>query len=98
MKIVDFVWIFEGWDVVKVDLIGYDLNFILVKDLDERLDYYILFIIFNEIVFKDNLEFVKKFLKVIIKGYEYVIKNLEELVKILVKYVFEVDEKLVLKS
>lgn len=59
MKTVDFAWIFEGWDAVKADLIGYDLNFIPVKDLDERLDYYTPLIISNETVLKDNQSLLK---------------------------------------
>ncbi|MFL8711615.1 ABC transporter substrate-binding protein [Clostridioides sp. GD02377] len=98
MKTVDFAWIFEGWDAVKASLIDYDLNFIPVKDLDERLDYYTPLIISNETVLKDNPELAKKFLKATTKGYEYAIKNPEDAAKILIKHAPEVDEKLALKS
>lgn len=98
MKTVDFAWIFEGWDAVKASLIDYDLNFIPVKDLDGRLDYYTPLIISNETVLKDNPELAKKFLKATTKGYEYAIKNPEDAAKILVKHAPEVDEKLALKS
>ena len=85
-KNIDFAWIFEGWDGIEAKRRGVDLNFLPLKDLDERLDYYTPLIISNENFIKENPELVKKFLKATTKGYEYAIENPTEAAKILVKH------------
>lgn len=97
-KSVDFAWIFEGWDVVEANKRGIDLNFIPIKDLDERLDYYTPLIISNEKLIKENPELAKKFLEATSKGYEFAVENPTEAAKILVKYAPEIDEELAIKS
>ena len=97
-KNVDFAWIFEGWDVVEATRKGIDLNFMPIKDLDERLDYYTPLIISNEKLLSENPELVKKFLKATTKGYEYAIENPVESAKILVEYAPEIEEDLAIKS
>ncbi|TQQ83895.1 ABC transporter substrate-binding protein [Peptacetobacter hominis] len=95
---VDFTWIYEGWDVVQAKLKNFDINFIPVRDLDERLDYYTPLLISNETLLDENPEMVKKFLKATAQGYEYAIENPEEAAKILVKNAPEIDEKLAVES
>ena len=97
-KNIDFAWIFEGWDGIEAKRRGVDLNFLQLKDLDERLDYYTPLIISNENFIKENPELVKKFLKATTKGYEYAIENPTEAAKILVKHAPEIDEELAIKS
>ncbi|GAA3659158.1 ABC transporter substrate-binding protein [Asaccharospora irregularis] len=97
-KSIDFAWIFEGWDGVNAEIIGKELNYIPVKDLDERLDYYTPLIISNEKLLKENPELAKKFLKATTKGYEYSIENPEKAAKMLLKHAPEIDEKLAIKS
>ncbi|RDY24255.1 ABC transporter substrate-binding protein [Romboutsia maritimum] len=97
-KNVDFAWIFEGWDVMQAKLKGVDLNFIPIKDLDKRLDYYTPLIISSEKLLKENPNIAKKFLKATTKGYEYAIKNPTEAAKILIKHAPEIDEELAIKS
>ena len=97
-KNIDFAWIFEGWDGIEAKRKGVDLNFLPLKDLDERLDYYTPLIISNEKFIKENPELVKKFLKATTKGYEYAIENPTEAAKILVKHAPEIDEELAIKS
>ena len=97
-KNIDFAWIFEGWDGIEAKRRGVDLNFLPLKDLDERLDYYTPLIISNENFIKENPELVKKFLKATTKGYEYAIENPTEAAKILVKHAPEIDEELAIKS
>lgn len=97
-KNVDFAWIFEGWDVVESNRRQKELNFIPLKDLDERLDYYTPLIISNEKLLKENPEIAKKFLKATSKGYEFSIENPTEAAKILIKHAPEINEELAIKS
>lgn len=95
---VDFAWIYEGWDVVQAKLKGFDLNFIPIKDFDERLDYYTPVIITNEALIKDNPELIKKFMKATTEGYQFAIDKPEDAAKVLVKHAPEIDEKLAIES
>ncbi|RDY28050.1 ABC transporter substrate-binding protein [Romboutsia weinsteinii] len=97
-KRIDFAWIFEGWDAIEANKRGLDLNFIPLKDLDERLDYYTPLIISNEKLLKEEPNLAKKFLEATSKGYEFAIENPTESAKILVKHAPEIDEELAIKS
>ncbi len=72
---IDFMWIFEAWTGIEAKLQGMDLNYMPLKDLDKRLDYYTPVIISNEKLLNENPELAKKFLKATSKGYEYAIEN-----------------------
>lgn len=97
-KNTDFAWIFEGWTGIEAKLKGMDLNYIPLKDLDKRLDYYTPVIVSSEKLLKEDPELAKKFLKATAKGYEYSIENPTEAAKILVKYAPEIDENLAIES
>lgn len=90
-KSVDLQWEFEGWAVIKGRMEGYDLNYVPLKDLDERLDYYTPVIITNEDMIKNDPETVKKFMSALKKGYEYAIEQPEEAAEILSKYAPDYD-------
>lgn len=95
---VDMMWIFEGWTGIEAKQKGIDLNYIALKDLDERLDYYTPIIISNEKLLKEDPELAKKFLNATSKGYNFSVKNPEEAAKILVKHAPEIDENLAIES
>ncbi|MCY6485682.1 ABC transporter substrate-binding protein [Clostridium aestuarii] len=97
-KNVDFEWIFYGWTGIESELKGFPINYIELRKLDKRMDYYTPVIIANEDTLKNNPELVKKFLKATTKGYEYCMEKPEEAAKILVKSVPEIDEKLAVAS
>ena len=97
-KNVDMMWIFEGWTAIEAKQKGIDLNYISLRDLDERLDYYTPVIISNETLLSENPELAKKFLSATSKGYNYSIENPEESAKILIKYAPEIDEDLSIES
>ena len=97
-KNVDMMWIFEGWTAIEAKQKGIDLNYISLRDLDERLDYYTPVIISNETLLDENPELAKKFLSATSKGYNYSIENPEEAAKILVRYAPEIDEDLAIES
>ena len=71
------MWIFEGWTGIEAKQRGMELNYIPLKDLDERLDYYTPVIISNEKLLNENRELAKKFLNATSKGYNYAVENIE---------------------
>lgn len=97
-KNIDFAWIFEGWTGIEARQKGIELDYIALKDLDERLDYYTPVIMSNEKLLNENPTLAKKFLKATTKGYEYAIENPIESAKILVKYAPEINEELAIES
>jgi ABC-type nitrate/sulfonate/bicarbonate transport system substrate-binding protein len=97
-KDVDFAWIFYGWDGIAAKLKDYPLNFMLLQDLDSRLDFYTPVIIASEDTVSNNPSMVKRFLSATQKGYDYAIKNPAEAAEILVKEVPGLDRNLIVAS
>ncbi len=95
---VDLQWDFEGWAVLKGRLDGYDLNYIPLKELDERLDYYTPLFITNESMLTQAPETVKAFVQAVKKGYEYAIANPKEAAEILYEVIPDSDKNFLLKS
>lgn len=83
---VDLQWEFEGWAVTKGRMEGYDLDFMPLTSLDERLDYYTPLLITNEDMIKNDKETVQKFVNATKKGYEFAIDNPEKSAEILSTY------------
>lgn len=83
---VDLMWFFEGWDNVTCTLNDFPINYMPVRDLDERLDYYTPIVIANNDTLKNRPEMVKKFLRATEKGYLYAIEHPEESAELLHKY------------
>lgn len=83
---VDVMWFFEAWDNVKCKLNDFPINYMPVRDLDERLDYYTPVIIANNDTLENRPDMVKKFLSATAKGYEYAIAHPDESAEILHKY------------
>ena len=88
---VDIMWFFEGWDVVKCKLADFPIDYMEVRQLDERLDYYTPVIITNNELAETNPDLVKRFLKATTEGYEYAIDNPKESDEILHKYAPDYD-------
>lgn len=82
----DIMWFYEAWDNVKCKLNDFPINYMEVRDLDERLDYYTPVIIAGTEVLNTRPEMVKKFLAATSKGYEYAAAHPEESAAILQKY------------
>lgn len=97
-KTVDLHWEFEGWAVIKGRMEGYDLNYIPLKDLDERLDYYTPLIITNTSMIENDPETVQKFINATKKGYEFAITNPKEAADILYEIVPEYDKEFLYAS
>lgn len=83
---VDLMWFYEAWDNVKCKLNDFPINYIQVRDLDERLDYYTPVIIANDKTLSERPDMVRKFLAATAKGYEFAIEKPAESAAILQKY------------
>lgn len=97
-KNVDIQWEFEGWAVIKGRLDGYDVSYLPLRELDERLDYYTPVMITTEKMIKDDPETVQKFMDAVKKGYEYAIANPEAAAEILHKEIPDTDLEFLKKS
>lgn len=95
---VDIQWEYEGWAVVQGRLAGYDLNYMPLKDLDERLDYYTPVLITNDTMIEEKSEIVQKMVDAIKKGYEYAIDNPEEAASIMYDVLPDTDKTFILES
>ena len=95
---VDIIWDFEGWTFTKAKMDGYDMNYMPLKDLDARLDYYTPLIITNDDMIQNDPETVQKFMNAVKKGYEYTIENPEESAKILHKVTPDTDLDFLIES
>lgn len=94
----DFAWIYYGWDGVNCEASEYKINFILLQDIDARLDFYSPLIITNEKTIKENPDLIKRFLRATAKGYTLAIDEPEMAVESLLKVASELDKNLVLES
>lgn len=95
---IDFEWTFEGWTNIQAKLRGFDINYIPLIELDERLDYYTPIIAASENVLENKSDMVTKFMEATTKGYEYAINNPEDAANILVTEVPEIDKDLAIES
>lgn len=94
----DFEWIYYGWEGIEAELKGKKLNYIWLKNLDPKLDFYSPVIVTNKNHIKNQPEQVKKFMAAVSKGYDYSIKNPRESANILMKSAPELNKQLVIKS
>lgn len=95
---IDIQWEFEGWAVLNDRMNGYDINYIPVKDLDERLDYYTPVIITNEDMIENDAETIQAFMNAVRKGYEYAIANPQEAAEILYEVIPDTDMEFLVES
>ncbi|MGX7058878.1 ABC transporter substrate-binding protein [Vagococcus humatus] len=97
-KEVDIKWFFEGWDYTQAVMDGYQLDFLPLRKLDKRLDYYTPIILATDKVIKEDPDLVRRFLKATKQGYQYAIDHPEEGANILHKKVPEYDLAFLKKS
>ncbi len=83
---VDLMWFYEGWDSINAQMEDFPLNYMPLKDLDERLNYYTPVIITNDEMINNSPEVVTAFLEATEKGYLDAISNPVEGAEILSKY------------
>ncbi|MDD4029572.1 MAG: ABC transporter substrate-binding protein [Caldisericia bacterium] len=97
-NVVDFAWIYYGWDGVAAELKNIDLHFIDLGKEHESLDFYTPVIIVNEDTIVSNPDLISTFLEATYKGYAFCIENPEKAASILMKYTPESDPEMILAS
>ncbi len=95
---IDCVWIYYAWDGVKLELSGYDTNYLDFRMIDDTFDYYTPILVANNDFLKNSPETAKKFLRAMRRGYEFAVENPKEAADILCKAAPELDKELVLAS
>jgi len=88
---IDVAWFYEAWDNVKCQLADFPINYMELRQFDERLDYYTPVIITSEKMIAEKPDTVRKFLAAATKGYEFAALNPEESAKILQTYAPDYD-------
>jgi ABC-type nitrate/sulfonate/bicarbonate transport system substrate-binding protein len=95
---VDIMWFFWAWDGIASELAGVPINYMELKELDPRLDYYTPVIIANNDLIENNPDLAQKFIEATAKGYQYAIESPVEAAKIIHKYAPEYDLEMLTKS
>lgn len=80
---VDIMWFYEAWDNVKCQLSNFDINYMELRQMDERLDYYTPVLITSERMIAEKPDTVRAFMAATTKGYEYAIANPEKSAEVL---------------
>lgn len=97
-KDVDIIWTFEAWDNVYAELSGIDVNYMELRELDERLDYYTPVIITSDDLIENDPEMLKLFMEATTKGYEFAIENPVLSAEILFNFTDGYDLEMLIKS
>ncbi len=95
---IDTVWVYEGWDVAKAKVDGFEYNYLDFAKSDPVLDYYSPTIVTGDALIESDPDLIRAFLAATKKGYDYCVDNPEEAGNILCKAVPELDGDLVQES
>lgn len=88
---VDLIWLYWAWDGIAAAGEGMEINYIELRELDERLDYYTPVIVANNQLLENDSELAEAFLRATEKGYNYAVEEPEQAAEILHGYVPEYD-------
>lgn len=97
-KSCDLMWFFEGWDCINAAMNGCKLNYMELRKLDERLDYYTPVIITSDAVIDSDPEMVKAFLRATAKGYADAIADPDTAAEVLYDHAPDYDLEMLKKS
>lgn len=99
-KRFDFVWVFEGWDVLRSrEVERKDVTSVKFTDWEKCVpDWYTPVIIASEKTIKERPDLVRKFLKATARGYDLAIEKPDEAATLLLKSAPELDKALVTAS
>lgn len=95
---LDCVWIYRGWDGIKLELEKIETNYLPFAEMNPVFDYYSPVIIANNTFLEEHREEAAAFMEAVKKGYEYAAQNASDAADILLKAAPELDEKLVRAS
>lgn len=95
----DLAWIFYAWQGVQAEIMGVELNVVMMEDwFDCVPDYYTPVIITGESTIEEQPEVVRKLLSALSKGYEFAIEDPAAAAEILLEAAPELDPTLVQQS
>lgn len=95
---VDFTWIYYGWDGVAAELKGFDINFILLQEFGEVLNFYTPVLMTSEKLIEEDPDLIASFLRASSRGYVFAMDHPEEAASILLDAVPELDKDIVVAS
>lgn len=95
---VDLMWFFEAWDCITCEMNGFELNYMPVRDLDARLDYYTPVIITNEDMIANHPDTVRAFLAATRRGYLDAIADPDACAAILNQYAPDYTPEFLVRS
>lgn len=95
---IDSVWIYYGWDGIKLEQENIETNYLPMADMNPVFDYYSPVIIGNNAFLQEKPEVAKTFIAAVQKGYEYAAAQPSDAAEILLKAVPELDKELVQRS
>jgi len=95
----DFVWIFEGWDKMRLDLAGVDVTTIPFIDYEECIpNWYTPLIVTSEGLIEDEPDLVREFMAATARGYRLAMADPATAADHLLSAAPELDEELVRAS
>lgn len=97
-KGVDLLWFYEAWDCVIAEMNGCELNFMMCKDMDDRLDYYTTMIVASNEMIENDPDTIKAFLRATEKGYMECIDDPDAAAELMAKYCVDCDIEMLKKS
>lgn len=80
---VDFVWVFEGWEVIQAQLQGVKLNVFPITNYGVS-DYYTPVIISSPQEIKQKPDLLRRFMAATVKGYDFAQQNPHQAAQILI--------------
>lgn len=95
---IDSVWIYYGWDGIKLEQEKIATNYLSFAEMNPVFDYYSPVIIGNNAFLKEKPEIAQAFMGAVCKGYEYAAEHPSDAADILLQAAPELDEKLVRNS
>lgn len=95
---IDCVWIYYAWDGIKLQIDGYETNYLDFGKINPVFNYYTPILISRTEFLKKEPETARAFMKALRRGYEFAIDNPEEAAEILCKCAPELDRTLVFAS
>ena len=95
---VDFTWIYYGWDGVAAELNDFDINFILLQEYGEVLNFYTPVLMTSEKLIEEDPDLIASFLRATSQGYAFAMDRPEEAASILLDAVPELDNDIVVAS
>lgn len=97
-KSCDVMWFFEGWDCITAARNGCELNYMELRQLDERLDYYTPVIITSDAVIDSDPEMEKAFLRATAEGYADAIADPDAAAEVLYDHAPDYDLEMLKQS